>query len=147
MFSIWICSFSLVFNKIIAIGYFFYKIPKLVQNYFSLKGSFPHLDSLYLRFSISLDLMCDGKYSLFTDLNIIEEGVLKSSYQPDISLWKLLWIKVNNAQTPSPLLGKVCKPPSRKNTFSPSVCLYLQYYRKQISKLFPSNKLPQNIAA
>lgn len=96
MLSIWICSLSLVFNKIIAIGYF-YKIPKLVQNYFSLKGSFPHLDSLYLRFSISPDIMCDGKYSLFTDTNIIEEGVLKSSYQPDISLWKPLWIKVNNA--------------------------------------------------
>lgn len=49
MLSIWICSFGLVFNKIIAKGYF-YKIPKLVQNYFNLKSSFPHLDSLYLKF-------------------------------------------------------------------------------------------------
>lgn len=73
MLSIWICSFSLVFNKIIAIGYF-YKIPKLVQNYFSLKGSFSYLFTLPQVFYQS-NIMCDGTYSLFTDLNIIEEGV------------------------------------------------------------------------
>lgn len=39
-------------------------------------------------FSISLDIICDGKYSLFTDTNINEERVLQSSHQPDFSLWK-----------------------------------------------------------
>lgn len=47
--SIWIYTFGLVFNKVIAIGYF-YKIPKLVQNDFNLKDSFPCLDSFYLKF-------------------------------------------------------------------------------------------------
>lgn len=48
MLSIGSHSFGLVFNKVIAMGYV-YKIPRLVQNDFNLKGSFPRLESLYLR--------------------------------------------------------------------------------------------------